>query len=131
MTKKLLGIILIVVLAASLCGIALAADIVPAPPTMKLTVEISPLDIYPTMMIYTAQLSYMPPVSSNILKADFYHVPVNTPVYTPIYLGSTPFDKTGKAVLSKQIIRGAYTGHAKTAINGIVIVSNLVEYKVP
>lgn len=133
MNKKILGIILIFVLAASLCGIAFAAEIGPAPPTMKLTVEFSPLDVYPPYLIYTAQLSYMPPINSTMLKADFYHFLLDSPVASvaPVYLGSATFDKTGKAVLWKQINRGAYSAFAKTAINGVIIYSNKVEYKVP
>ncbi|MCL6590707.1 MAG: hypothetical protein K6U80_12210 [Firmicutes bacterium] len=128
MNKKILGIILIAILALSICGIALAADIGPALPSLKLTVEMSPLDVYPPIMIYTAQLSYMPPVNT-ILKADFYHVDATSTA--PIYLGSAAFDKTGKAVLSKQIKAGAYIAYAITVINGTTIVSNKVEYRVP
>jgi hypothetical protein len=131
MTKKLLGIILILVLAASLCGSVFAADIVPAPPTLKLTVEMSPLDIWPPMMIYTAQLSYMPPVITNVPMCDFYNIPVDSTSNISPYIGSAPFDKTGKAVLSKQIKPGAYVAYAQTKINSMLIVSNKVEYKVP
>jgi len=125
------GIILALVL--SISGVALAADIGPIrPPTLKLSVTQSPLTIYPPIMIYTAQLSYLPPVVSNApLMVDFYNLSTDSSVDKMEYLGSAPVDKTGKAVLSKQMKAGAYVAIAKIVLNGQTIWSNKVEYKVP
>jgi hypothetical protein len=126
--KGIIGFILIAVIALCLGNLAFA-DQTPVLPDLKLTVEKSLLTIYPPLIIYTAQLSFMPPVSSTQLVADFYNI---IPSSTQLdYLGSAPFDKTGKAVFNKQILPGIYTAIAKTVIDGIVIWSNKVEYRVP
>ena len=135
MLKSKLNIIfilaLVLVLALSAVGAALAAGSgpVPAPPTLKLTVTQSPLTIYPPMMIYTAQLSYMPSPASTQLKVDFYNLlPSGTGMQ---YLGSAPVDSTGKAVLNKQMTAGTYTAISSIVINSLTIWSNKVTYKVP
>jgi hypothetical protein len=118
---------LVLVLVLSVAGAALAATPVPAPPTLKLTVTQSPLAIYPPYMIYTAQLSYVPPNPSAQLKVDFY----NVAQLAQVYLGSALVDSTGKAVLSKQMKAGTYTAISKIVINTQTIWSNTVLYKVP
>lgn len=128
MMKKIFGLILIVVLLSGLCGLVSAADVTPMP-TLKLTVQQSPLAVWPPIMIYTAQLSFMPPVSTTQLKADFYNI--TSPMGPIMYLGSAPFDSTGKAVLSKSMNPGTYTALASTVINNLTIKSNTVTYKVP
>jgi hypothetical protein len=130
MTKKIIGFVLIVILAASLCSSAFA-EAVPVLPTLKLSVTQSPLTIYPPYMIYTAQLSFMPPVSTTKLKADFYNYNLNSTIDNRGYIGSAYFDNTGKAVFSVQMEKGAYVALAKAVINGVTIESNKVEYKVP
>ncbi|MCL6590706.1 MAG: hypothetical protein K6U80_12205 [Firmicutes bacterium] len=129
MTKKLTGLLLIVILAASLCSFAMAED--STIPALKLTVTPSMLTVYPPYMIFTAQLSFMPPITTVRLKADFYNFDLNAPSNTSGYIGSAYFDNTGKAVFSKQIPQGAYVALAKTVINGKLVESNKVEYKVP
>jgi hypothetical protein len=126
--KGIIGFILIAVIALCLGNLAFAGS-GPVLPDLKLTVEQSPLAIYPPLMIYTAQLSFVPPVPSTPLVADFYNLaPDGSSIL--VYLGSGPFDNTGKAVLLKQMRPGIYTAIAKTVIDGIVIWSNKVEYKV-
>ena len=107
-----------------------SADISPVKPTLKLTVEQSPLDIYPPIMIYTAQLNYIPNTTDVRLIAYFYNINDSSISADAGYLGSAPFDRTGKAVLSKQIKPGAYVAIAKTKIKDTVIVSNKVKYRV-
>ncbi|MBN2531464.1 MAG: hypothetical protein JXB88_01160 [Spirochaetales bacterium] len=97
-------------------------------PVLRLTVEQSPLEIYPPIMIYTAQLNYIPINADFCLKADFYNINEDSVSADAGYLGSAVFDKTGKAVLSKQIRPGKYIAIAKTKIYNRVIVSNKVEY---
>lgn len=130
--KSLIAVILIMVITLALGNLAFASDITPALPELKLSIEQSPLTIAPPYMIYTAQLSFVPQITSTRLVADFYNIDTNAgDVGNSLeYLGSIPFDKTGKAVLSKQMKPGYYVGIAKTVINGIVIWSNKVEYKV-
>jgi hypothetical protein len=131
MKKRIAGFILIMVIALALGNFAFAADLTPALPDLKLSVQQSPLAVYPPFMIYTAQLSFMPPIISAQLVADFYNInPDSTGSSFLEYLGSVPFDKTGKAVLGKQIKPGVYTAVAKTVINGVTIWSNKVDYKV-
>jgi hypothetical protein len=129
MTKKILGLILIVVLLSGLCGLV-SAESIPVLPTLKLTVEQLPAFCWPPLMGYTAQLSFVPPVISNLLKADFYNIDPNDTTNAMKYIGSAPFDNTGKAFLAKQMPLGKYVGIARTVINGSVIWSNRVEYVV-
>jgi hypothetical protein len=130
MTKKIIGLILIVVLLSGLCGLVSADDSTAVLPTLKLTVGPSPLAICPPAMMYTAQLSFMPqPTSTTPLKADFYNI--TSPMGPIMYLGSAYFDSTGKAVLNKQIDPGIYTAQASTVIYNTTIKSNTVTYKVP
>lgn len=131
--KSIVGFIIIMVIALALGNFAFAADLTPVLPELKLSVEQSPLTIYPPFMIYTAQLSFMPPITSTRLVADFYNfnmISDGTGTSILDYLGSVPFDKSGKAVLGKQITPGIYTAVAKTVINGVTVWSNKVEYKV-
>ncbi len=126
---RFVSIILVVALALGVTGAALAQDPgpVPAPPTLKLSVTQSPLAIYPPVMIYTAQLSYVPPTPSTLLKVDYYNVADTGGL---VYLGSATVDSTGKAVLSKQMPRGTYTAISKVVVNQQVIWSNKVLYTV-
>ena len=122
---------LVLALVLSIAGAALAAGSgpVPAPPTLKLTVAQSPLTVYPPIMIYTAQLSYVPSPISTKLKVDFYNLlPSGTGMQ---YLGSALVDSTGKAVLNKQMTAGTYTAIASILINTQTIWSNKVTYKIP
>jgi hypothetical protein len=134
MLKSKLNIILILalvlVLALSAAGAALAAKPEQATlPTLKLSVTKSPLTVYPPIMIYTAQLSFVPPTPTTQLVVDFYNVsPTGTAV---VYLGSAPVDSTGKAVLNKQMTAGTYTAVSKIVIGTQTIFSNKVLYKVP
>jgi hypothetical protein len=122
---------LVLVLALSAVGAALAADPgpVPAPPTLKLGVTQSPLTVYPPIMIYTAQLSYVPPTPTTQLVVDFYNQ--SSTGTAIVYLGSAPVNSTGKAVLNKQMTAGTYTAIAKIVIGTQTIWSNKVLYKVP
>ena len=127
MTKKIIGLILIVVLLSAFCGLV-SADILPVP-TMKLTVEPAPTMGPLPMTMYTAQLSFMPTTSTTQLVATFCNITTPT---GPIYLlGTAPFDRTGKAVLIKHLDPGVYTAQASTVINTITVKSNTVTYKVP
>ena len=128
MTKKIVGLLLIVVLLSGLCGLV-SADILPPVPTLRLTVEPAPTMGPLPMTMYTAQLSFMPPNGTTTLKADFYNL--TSPMGPIIYLGSAPFDSTGKAVLYKIIAPGTYTAQASTVIYNITVKSNTVTYKVP
>jgi hypothetical protein len=129
--KRIVSIIFILVFALSLGNLAFAADLTPVVPDMKLSVVQSPLAIYPPFMVYTAQLSFMPPIISTQLVADFYNINSDgTSTSLLDYLGSVPFDSTGKAVLGKQIKPGIYIAVAKTVINGVTVWSNKVEYTV-
>jgi len=132
MKKRILGFILILVIALTLGSLAIAADTDPALPTLKLSVAQSPLTIYPPYIIYTAQLSFLPPLTTARIVADFYNINDAAGSYDTKmeYLGSIPFDNTGQAVLSKQMKPGYYVAIAKTVINGVIIWSNKVEYKV-
>lgn len=72
----------------------------------------------------------MPPATTTTkLVADFCNI--TSPEGPIIYLGSAPFDSTGKAVLYKQINAGIYTAIATTVIYNTTIKSNTVTYKVP
>lgn len=126
---KFVSIVLAVALVFGTAGAALAADTGPVPvvPTLKLSVTQSPLTIYPPVMVYTAQLSYVPPTPTARLVVDFYNVD-DTGL---VYLGSAPVDSAGKAVLSKQMRRGTYTAISKVVVNQQEIWSNKVLYKVP
>lgn len=131
MSKKLLLISMFVVLVSLSFGGVLSADSGIAP-SLTLTVQQSPLAVYPPMMIYTAKLNNWPlPIdNATSIKVDFYRglVNVNTPM--PL-IGSAIMDpKTGIAVLNKQMDRGYYVAVAKTVINGISLTSNTVYYKV-
>jgi hypothetical protein len=126
---RFVSIFLVVALALGVTGAALAQDPgpVPVPPTLKLSVTQSPLTIYPPVMIYTAQLSYVPPTPSALLKVDYYNVADTGGL---VYLGSATVDKTGKAVLNKQMHPGTYTAIARVVINQQVVWSNRVVYTV-
>ncbi len=126
--KRMIGFTIIAVIALVFCNLAFADEMTPVLPDLKLAVEQSPLTVYPPIIIYTAQLGFMPPIISNQLVADFYHINPDSSSAILEYLGSVPFDKTGKAVFFKQIKPGIYTAIAKTVINGLVVWSNRVEY---
>ena len=104
--KSLIAVIFIMVIALAIGNLAFAADITPALPELKLSVEQSPLTVYPPYMIYTAQLSFVPPITTSQLVADFYNINTDGVTNYLEYLGSIPFDKTGKAVLSRQMKPG-------------------------
>ena len=78
-------------------------------------------------MIYTAQLSYVPPVISVQLKVDFFHL-VGTGLE---YLGSAAVDPAGEAVFSQQTEPGSYTAIARVVIQTQVLWSNSVAFTVP
>jgi hypothetical protein len=119
--------VIALVLCATGTAFAVYPGTVPVTPTLKLTVMKSPLTIYPPVIIYKAQLSLVPITSSAQLKVDFYNL-VGTGLN---YLGSAPIDRTGVAVLSKQMKAGTYTAISRIVINTRVIWSNKVTYKVP
>jgi hypothetical protein len=125
------------VLALVLCtigtGFMTSSRLVPIAPALKLSVTPSSLTVYPPIMIYRAQLSYLPPTPSAKLIVDFYNL-TSTGIVTStglVYLGSAPVDRSGAAVLSKQIKAGTYTAVARIVINRQVVWSNKVTYKVP
>lgn len=125
----LIVLALALVLVLSVMGAASAAKPAQATlPTLKLSVTQSPLAVYPTIMIYTAQLSFVPSPVSTQLKVDFYNVISSTLMQ---YLGSAPVDATGKAVLNKQMPAGTYTAFSQIVIGTQTVVSNKVTYKVP
>lgn len=124
MKNLLLTLTLILVAALSL-GVVFGEG--GTPPTLTLTVEKSPLDVWPPAMIYTAKLSIPPP--SNTLPCDFYNAVEGSSVWTKI--GSAPFDKNGVAKITVQMNPGSYQALAKTTVYGTVITSNIVHYKVP
>ncbi|MGA2489393.1 MAG: hypothetical protein ABSF99_04295 [Anaerolineales bacterium] len=129
MTKiKLIHILFIIALVLCTTGTAFVVN--PGPvstaPTLKLTVTQSPLTIYPPVMIYKAQLSSLPTTSSVQLKVDFYNM-AGTGL---VYLGSAPVDRTGTAVLNRQMKAGTYTAISRIVINWQIIWSNKVMYKV-
>jgi hypothetical protein len=128
MTKKIIGLFIILVLLSGFCGLV-SADILPPVPTMTLTVEPAPTMGPLPMTMYTAQLSFMPTTSTTQLVAYFYNI--TSPMGPIILLGSAPFDRTGKAVLIKHLDPGTYTAQASTVINTITVKSNTVTYKVP
>lgn len=131
MKKRIVGLIFILVITLAFGNFAFAADLTPAIPDLKLSVAQSPLAVYPPFMIYTAQLSFMPPIISTQLVADFFNINADSTGSSLLdYLGSVPFDNTGKAVLGKQMKPGIYTAVAKTVINGVTVWSNKVQYKV-
>jgi hypothetical protein len=100
---------------------------IPGYPRLTLTVTQSPLTVYPPIMIYTAQLSYVPPAPSTQFKVDFFNLS-----WTGWeYLGSAIVNPKGEAVLSKQMHAGKYTAIARVVINSRSIWSNAVTYKVP
>lgn len=124
MFKKLLLIaILVLLVTLGFSTFALGAD-------LTLTVQKSPLDIYPPMMIYTASLNWPLPISSTTqIRVDFYNGLVGGPPI--ILIGSAMLNQqTGKAVLNKQMNPGSYQAVAQTTINGQSYVSNVVLYKV-
>ena len=125
MFKKLLLIAMLTLLVTiSFSTLASGSD-------LTLTVQKSPLDIYPPMMIYTASLNWPLPISSTTqIRVDFYNGLVGGPPM--ILIGSALLDlRTGKAVLNKQMNPGSYMAVAQTTVNGTVYVSNTVYYKVP
>ncbi|MCX8129449.1 MAG: hypothetical protein N3I35_05035 [Clostridia bacterium] len=131
--KRLICFILSLVLILSLNSAAFASDSETELPTLKLSVQQSLLHIYPPIMIYTAQLSFIPPSPSTALKVEFYNIvpgPTPTSPTQVVFLGSAPVDSTGKAVLSKQIMPGTYTAISKIVISTNTIWSNKVDYKV-
>jgi len=132
MKRITIGFIFILILALTLGNFAFATETDSKLPELKLSVEQSLLAIYPPYMIYTAQLSFVPPLTTSRLIADFYNINSNADSVNNRleYLGSIPFDKSGQAVLSKQLKPGYYIAVAKTVINGVTIWSNKVEYKV-
>jgi hypothetical protein len=95
-------------------------------PTLTLSVAQSPLAVYPPIMIYTAQLSYVPTTSTAQMKVDTYNLK-GTGLE---YLGSAPVDKTGKAVLSRQMYPGTFTAIARVVIDSKEVWSNSVRYEV-
>lgn len=121
--KVLLTLVLVLIVSLSL-GVAFGE---PTIPTLTLTVEKSPLAVWPPMMIYTAKLSPIP--ASGTSPCNFLNSPEGVPMWTRI--GSAPFDSTGKAQISVQMNPGSYQAVANTTINGTVITSNIVHYKVP
>ena len=129
--NKILMIVLTIAILTSLNGISFAADVIPVLPELKLSVEQSPLTIYPPIIIYKAQLSYVPVITASELKVDFYNTVIDTTNVARLeYLGSAPVDpKTGIATLSTQIKPGAYTAISKTIINKQTIWSNKIDYK--
>jgi hypothetical protein len=99
---------------------------IPRYPTLTLTVTQSPLTVYPPIMIYTAQLSYVPPTPSTQLKIDFFNLS-----WTDWeYLGLAIVSPKGEAVLSKQMHAGTYLAIARVVINSRSIWSNAVIYMV-
>jgi hypothetical protein len=132
--NKFVKILLVIALMVCTMGTAFvpSARRVPVAPILKLTVTQSPLTVYPPIMIYRAQLSYLPPTPSAKLMVDFYNISSTATVTNTglVYLGSAPVDRTGVAVLSKQMKAGIYTAVARIVINRQVIWSNKVTYKV-
>lgn len=127
--NKIIYLLLVLILTTFTIGtLSAQTGIVPKLPQLKLSVTQSPLAIYPPIMIYTAQLSYVPIITTAVLKVEFYHLQLGS--YRMIYLGSARVDKTGKAVLSKQIRPGKYVALSKIIIYNKIIWSNKVEYKV-
>lgn len=130
-------VIMLFVTALVLCslgtGFAASPKLIPVAPLLKLSVTQSPLTVYPPFMIHRAQLSYLPPTPSARLIVDFYHLTsTGTATNTGlVYLGLAPVDRTGAAVLSKQIKAGTYTAIARIVINRQVVWSNKIIYKVP
>jgi len=99
-------------------------------PVLKFSVTQSPLTVYPPFMVYTAQLSSVPVISTSVLKVEFYNSSLVSPTNQLELIGTALIDKTGKAVISKQMKAGAYVAVAKIMIGTNVIWSNKVEYKV-
>lgn len=124
MFKKLLLILTLVLTVSLSLGVAFAE---PTIPTLTLTVEKSPLTIWPPMMIYTAKLSPVP--SSGINQCNFLNSPEGMPRW--ITIGSAPFNNLGIAQIHVQMNPGEYQAMANTTINGTLIKSNIVHYKVP
>jgi hypothetical protein len=129
--SRFVNIFFVLVIGLCVTGTAFAAapGLIPEASTLKLDVTQSPVMIYPPIMIYTAQLNgyvHVQSLPSKQLKVDFYHL-VGTRL---VYLGSAPIDQRGKAVLSKQMTAGTYTAISEVVINGRVIRSNIVTYKV-
>lgn len=123
MIKNLLLTLTLILVVTLSFGVAFGEGI----PTLTLTVEKSPLDVWPPAMIYTAKLSIPPP--SNTSPCDFYNAPEGSSVWTQI--GSAAFDRNGVAKITVQMNPGAYQSVAKTMVYGTVISSNIVHYKVP
>ena len=115
------------VLSATGTAFTTAQGPLPYAPSLTLTVTKSPLAIYPPIMIHSAQLNALPTMSPVQLKVDFYSLASTGWVQ----LGSVVLDKTGKAVLSKQMKTGTYTVMAQVLIGSQVITSNKVTYRVP
>lgn len=134
--KRIIGLLIILIITCLCANLALA-DVVPYQPYLRLSVEPSPLMSMLPSKMYVAQLSYMPGITSTPLVADFYNINPNATTTDPTsleYLGSVPFDKTGRAALIKVFTAGEvgyFVAIAKTVIDGRVIWSNKVGYKLP
>jgi hypothetical protein len=139
-------LILLIVLTILLVNTGMASALVsapePQPVTLALAVKISPVRIYPPLVIFTATLSRVPPMTFNMPVVDFFtQVPVicqgiestDTGVCgSPVsYLGSAKFNPEGQAILSKQMKPGTYTAIARTQVNGAWIFSNELSFEVP
>jgi len=126
--KKIACVVLAVLISLSFSFVSLAADT--TQPTLTLTVERSSLDVYPPMMIYTAQLNNAPSGINTDIKVDFYNLRSSVFLFKVEYLGSAPIDSaTGKAVLERQVKPDVYFALAKVTINGVEIKSNTVTYQ--
>lgn len=132
MFKKILLVSMLVLLVTLSFGTVFSAGPSQIEPDLFLTVQQSPLAIYPPIMIYTATLNWpLPIVSTTQIMVNFYNGPAIT-MPPMVLIGSAPLDlRTGKAVLNKQMQAGSWEAVAQTTINGQTHVSNAVFYKVP
>ena len=138
-----LGIVLILLIANS--GIASADPSpgpVPQPPMLSLKVTISPITIYPPLVVFTATLSRLSSSGDIPPVVDYFLVSPSLCFSSPssigilcdpslTYLGSARVNQHGEAVFSRQMKPGAYTAVARVNVAGTTIWSSYVSFQVP
>ncbi len=122
-------------------AVAAGSAIQPQPYILNLKAEISPLTIYPPLVVFTATLNRLPPIMIESPAVEYYLVSptvcsaslMRSIACNPklVYMGSAPLNSQGQAIYTKQLYPGSYAVIARITYNGITTWSNEVAFNIP
>jgi hypothetical protein len=138
----LLVVLILLVVNSGIASATTAPGPTPQPPMLSLKVTISPITIYPPLVLFTATVSRLPSSGDIPPVVDYFLVSpslcFSSALSTGIlcsptlnYLGSAQVNRYGEAVFSQQMKAGAYTAVARINISGATIWSSNVSFQVP